>query len=423
MEEFMRRKKLFASMMAACFALTLLTGTALAQKTLKIGVLGPFTGPSAKTGEEFKGSVTMAFEKVQNKVGDYKLEPVWVDSQSDPAKAVSAYAEACERIGIQAGILNWHSSVAVAVMDVAAQYKVPHMFGFGATEVVNQKWRSDPKKFSYWNGKGWPVPGKLMAGYAETIDNAVKSGKYKPQAKAVAIACEDTDWGHSAGDAVASEFEKKGWKVVAKDYFPITQTDFYPLLGRYKKEKVSVLFSTSTAAPVTSAFIKQTREVGLKSLVIIDGLGWSGDWYNMAGAASDGVLDMIPQLTTQASKDWAVEFEKRFGMKPSPSAGGLSYDGASLFVKILQRTLEKYGKLDKETIHKVMVDEVDTGKLTYSKADGAMIMNEYRYTMETMPDPVVAQDAYFFPVIQYMGGVGKIVYPEDWAEAKFMAPK
>ncbi len=37
-----------------------------------------------------------------------------------------------------------------------------------------------------------PIPGKLMAGYAETIDNAVKSGKFKPKAKNVAIACEDT---------------------------------------------------------------------------------------------------------------------------------------------------------------------------------------------------------------------------------------
>ncbi|MBC2711467.1 MAG: ABC transporter substrate-binding protein [Desulfosarcina sp.] len=419
----MRGKKLIASMMMACFALTLFAGAAAAEKVLKVGILGPFTGPSAKSGAEFKGSVTMAFEKVNNMVGDYKLEPVWVDSQSDPAKVTSAYAEACERIGIQAGVINWHSSTAVAAMDVAAQYKVPHMFGFGATEVVNEKWKSDPEKYSYWGGKGWPIPGKLMAGYAETIDNAVKDGKFKPKAKVVAIACEDTDWGHSAGDAVAAEFEKKGWKVGAKDYFPITQTDFYPLLGKYKKKDVAVIFSTSTAAPVTSAFIKQTREVGLKSLIIIDGLGWSGDWYKMAGAASDGVLDMIPQLTTKEAKDWAVEFEKRFGMKPSPSAGGLSYDGASFFVKILKRTLEKYGKLDKVTIHKVFVEEVNTGKLTYSKADGAIIMNEYRYNMDTMPDPVVARDGYFFPVIQYKGGKGSIVYPGDWAEAEFMAPK
>jgi branched-chain amino acid transport system substrate-binding protein len=418
----MIKKKIFLSLILTWFTLTMLVGIAAAEKTLKIGVLGPFTGPSAKTGAEFKGSVTMAFEKVNNMVGDYKLEPVWVDSQSDPAKAVSAYAEAAERIGIQAGILNWHSSTAVAVMDVVAQYKVPHMFGFGATEVVNEKWKSDPDKYGYWGSKGWPIPGKLMAGYAETIDNAIKSGEFKPKAKVMAIACEDTDWGHSAGDAMAAEFEKKGWTVAGKDYFPITQTDFYPILGKYKKKDVSVIFSTSTAAPVTAAFIKQTREVGLKSLIIIDGLGWSGDWYKMAGAASDAVLDMIPQLTTKEAKDWAVEFEKRFGMKPSPSAGGLSYDGTNFFVKILQRANEKYGKLDKETIYKVMAEEVYTGKLTYSKADGAVIMNEYRYTMDTMPDPVVAKDGYFFPVIQYKGGKGSIVYPEDWADAKFVAP-
>ena len=419
----MKRKSGFICLMIACFLLSVFAGLAPAQeKVLKIGIIGPFTGPSAKSGAEFKGSVTLAFEKINYKVGDYKIEPVWIDSQSDPAKVTSAYAEACERIGIQAGVINWHSSTAVAAMDVAAQYKVPHIFGFGATEVVNQKWMSNPEKYSYWSAKGWPIPAKLMSGYAESIDNAVATGKFKPKSKVVAITCEDTDWGHSAGEAMAKEFEKRGWKVAAKDYFAITQTDFYPMLGKYKKEDVAVIFSTSTAAPITSAFIKQTREVGLKSLIIIDGLGWAGDWYSMSGAASDGVLDMIPQLTTKEAKAWAETFEKRFNMKPSPSAGGLSYDGTGLFIKILKRTLEKYGKLDKETIHKVIVEEVNTGKLTYAKADGAIIMNEYRYSPETNPDPVVARDAYFFPVIQYKGGVGKIVYPADWAEAEFMAP-
>jgi len=417
-EETTMRKKLFVSLLMASFALTLVAGAALAEEVLKVGVLGPFTGPSAKTGEEFKGSVGMALDKIGGKVGDYKLEPVWIDSQSDPAKATSAYAEAAERIGIQAGVLNWHSSVAVSAMDVAAQYKVPHMFGFGATEVVNEKWRKDPEKYSYWGGKGWPVPGKLMAGYAEAVNSAMEEGIFKPEAKNVAIACEDTDWGRSAGGAMAEEFKKRGWEVVASDFFPITQTDFYPLLSKYKKMKVSILFSTSTAAPITSAFIKQTREVGLKSLVIIDGLGWSGDWYKLSGAASDGVLDMIPQLTTQAAKDWAATFEKKVGMKPSPSAGGLSYDGTNFFIKILQRANEKYGKLDKESIHKIFVEEVNTGKLTFSKADGAIIMNEYRYNMDTMPDPVVARDGYFFPVIQYKNGEGSIVYPPDWASRK-----
>src|SRR3989339_2005284 len=121
-----------------------------ADKILKIGVLGPFTGPSAQTGKEFQASVEMAMDTIGYTVGDYKIEVVWVDSQSDPAKASSAYAEAVEGKGIQAGVLNWHSSVAIAVMDLAAQYKIPHMFGFGASEVVNQKWQADPQKYSYW---------------------------------------------------------------------------------------------------------------------------------------------------------------------------------------------------------------------------------------------------------------------------------
>ena len=408
-------KKLFVLVMMISL---LFAGSVAAEQELKVGVLGPFTGPSAKTGVEFKGSVGMALDKIGGKVGDYKIVPVWIDSQSDPAKATGAYAEAAERKGIQAGVLNWHSSVAVAAMDVAAQYKVPHMFGFGASEVVNEKWVSDPAKYSYWGGKGWPVPGKLMAGYAEAVSKAIEEGIFKPEAKNVAIACEDTDWGRSAGNAMAEEFKKRGWTVVATDFFPITQTDHYPLLSKYKKMKVSALFSTSTGAQITSAFIKQSREVGLKALVIIDGLGWSGEWYDLSGAASNKVLDMIPQLTTPEAKQWAVDFEKKVGSKPSPSAGGLSYDGMNFFIKILNRTLEKYGKLDKETIHKVFVEEVNTGKLTFSKADGAIIMNEYRYTAETMPDPVVARDGYFFPVIQYKDGKGSIVYPPDWADRK-----
>ena len=43
-------------------------------------------------------------------MGDYKFELVWIDSQSDPAKVTSAYAEACERIGTQAGVIKSNPS-------------------------------------------------------------------------------------------------------------------------------------------------------------------------------------------------------------------------------------------------------------------------------------------------------------------------
>lgn len=388
-------------------------------KSLKVGVLGPFTGPSAQTGKEFKASVEMALETINHTVGDYKIEPVWVDSQSDPAKASGAYAEAVEGKGIQAGVLNWHSSVAIAVMDVAAQYKVPHMFGFGASEVVNTKWQADPEKYSYWGGKGWPVPAKLEKNYITALNKAIEAGTFKPKKKLAAIYGEDTDWGRSAGGSYKKALLASGWEIHSEEYFPATQTDFYPLLSKYRKAGVAVVAGTSTSPSAITAFVKQSTEVGLKSVIVASGLGWIGDWYKMTGPASNYVLDSIPQLTTAEAQQWAKDVKDKYGFNPSPSAGGLSYDGIRMFIKILQRTNELHGKLDKETIHKTMVDEVNTGKLTYGKKDGAIIMNEYKYTAETMPDMVVAPDAYFFPILQYQKGKGYMIFPDVWKQKDF----
>ncbi|MBF0233753.1 MAG: ABC transporter substrate-binding protein [Desulfamplus sp.] len=394
-----------------------------ASKTLKVGVLGPFTGPSAQTGKEFQASVEMAMEKINYTVGDYKIEVVWVDSQSDPAKASSAYAEAVESKGIQAGALNWHSSVAVAVMDMAAQYKVPHMFGFGASGVVNEKWKADPAKYSYWGGKGWPVPEKLEGNYIECINTAIEKGLWKPAKKLAAIYGEDTDWGRSAGSAYKKALLDSGWEIYSEEYFPITQTDFYPMLSKYKKAGVELLCGTSASPPPLTSFVKQFSEVGLKSVLVASGLGWIGDWYKMTGKSSDYVLDSIPQLTTAEAQQWAKDVQAKYGFNPSPSAGGLSYDGINFFIKLLKRTNELHGELNKETIHKTMVDEINTGKLTYSRKDGAIIMNEYKYTPETMPDMVVASDAYFFPILQYKDGQASIIYPDSWKVKDFEMKK
>jgi len=419
------KKQFWPALLLITLSISLMAGipVANAEKSLKVGVLGPYTGPSAKNGAEFKASVEMAMEKIDYKVGDYKIELVWIDSQSDPAKAASAFAEAVERMGIDCAILNWHSSVAVAVMDVAAQYKVPHFFGFGATEVVNEKWKADPAKYSYWAGKGWPIPAKMALGYVECLSNAIEKGIWKPKTKKVAIYGEDTDWGRSLGGALKGMFADNGWEIMSEDYFPITQTDFYPLLSKYRSMDISVLAGTSTAAPTMTAFVKQASEVGLESVIIADGLGWMGDWYKMAGPGSNFVLDMIPQLTTPEARKWAKDIQAKYGFNPSPSAGGLSYDGTNMFIKVLKRTLDKYGEINKVNIHKIFLEEVQTGKLTYSKADGALIMNEYRYTADSVPDPVVGKDAYYFPVIQYTNGKGEIVYPEDWKQKDFEPPK
>ena len=415
----MKQEKFVAGIVMACLLLTLLAGTAAAEKVLKLGVMGPFTGPAAQTGKEMRVGTEMAFEEIDYKIGDYKVVIVWIDSQSDPAKATNAYAEAVERGKIQAGFLNWHSSVAVAVMDVAAKYEVPHFFGFGATKVVNEKYNSDKERYKYWTGKGWPDQQVLCIGFVQALNDAVQKGLWKPKNRRVAVWAEDTDAGRNEGAGYVRYFKESGWEIVHEDYFPITQTDFYPLLSKYRKGDIALMVGTSTAPPSLTALIKQKQEVQLDAVMIANGLGWSGDWYKMTGAASDGVLDMIPKLASKEAKTWAAMVEKKYGFKPSPSACGLTYDGARFLIKIFKRAYEKHGRLDKGSILDIELNEVDTGKLTYSKADGAIIMNMYQFTDKTMPDMVVDKDHYLFPVLQYRNGEGQVIFPPEWAATTF----
>ncbi len=382
------------------------------EKVFKLGIMGPFTGPSALNGTEFKNAATLAFEAISWKIGDYKIVPVWIDEQSDPAKTTQAYEQAIVQDKIQAGILNWHSSDAVAAMDISAKYKMPHFFGFGATELVNEKYKSDTTKYSYWFGKTWPSPSKLSIAYVVTLEDAIKAGAFKPKDKTVYIWGEDTDWGRSFGNAIKKQFQDAGWKVVGEDYFAAEQTEFTPLVNKMKGLEPAVIAGTSAAPPAISALIKQANDVGLKSMIVADGLGWIGDWYKMTGDASNYVLDQIPQFASDKAKKWAADYKAKYGAEPSPSAAGQAYDMSNFFIKVAKRAIEATGELTTASLYKVGTEELWTGKLTYT--DG-IIHAKYEYNASSVPDPVVGKGAFIFPVLQYMKGEGKIIWPEDWA--------
>jgi branched-chain amino acid transport system substrate-binding protein len=193
-------------------------------------------------------------------------------------------------------------------------------------------------------------------------------------------------------------------------------------MNKYKSANVAVLAGTHSGTAAISAFIKQSAEVGLKSVICADGLGWVGEWYKLTGKASNYVLDSTPVLVTPASKAWAQEMKQKFGIEPGGQAA-IAYDFDNFLIKILRRSHEKYGVIDKTTLHKINLEEVIPGKLTFTPKDGAIIMKELKYTPETVPDPVFGIDYWYIPIVQYMDGKSSVVFPEDWKMANFQAPR
>ncbi len=388
------------------------------RKIVKIGVQGPFTGPASRVGDEFKAAIQMAFDEIGNKIGDYEVQFVWIDCESDAEKAARAYEQAIVRDKIDVGFNTWHSWVSVALMDIAAKYKMPHFLSFGATEIVNQKYKSDPEKYKYWVGKTWPTPSLLSIAYVEAVNEAIEAGLWNPPNRNVAVYGVDNDWGRDFGNSVARQFEDAGWTVVTREWVALGETEFYPLLNKLQQLGASVVVGSMSDPPSVSSFIKQSREVGLKSLIISDGLGWVGEWYELTGDASNYVLDQIPQWTTPAARKFKDDFAAKFGFEPGASTAGLMYDSARFMIKIMQETLKEHGALTQENFAKI-AEKVRTGQLTFK--DG-IIMKEYKYTNDTFPDPVVGEEYYIFPVIQYMNGQGRIIWPSSWKDEDIVIP-
>lgn len=390
-----------------------------AREVFKLGVLGPWTGPASRTGENMRAGIIMAFEDIDYKIGLYDIELVWIDSESDPEKACRAYEEAVLRDKIQAGLNNWHSSVTVATMELYAKYKIPQFGNCGCADIVNEKWHSDPDKYGYLIGKGQPVPSKPVKNYVVAITEAIEKGIWDGGTMRAACYGEDTDWGRYTAKAFKEYLEEQGWEVVAEDFFPIDETEFYPMLKRFKDLDVSLIGGTATSAAAISSLIKQSKEIGLPALVVADGLGWVAEWYEMTGEAGDYVLDQIPLFATEEAKAWKTRFVKRWGFEPSAMTAGVPYDYTCMWIEMAEATIEEYGELGSETLYEFAKKYVWTTEFVYDKG---IIMPKFGYSAESIPDMIVDQGWYLLPVLQYFGGEATIIWPPEWKTGDLAIP-
>lgn len=412
-----------AAAVAVCCIFGLMSSRASSaeEKAFTLGIMAPLTGPAAEAGTQIRDGATFAFQKIGFKIGNYKIKLVDINDQSDPAAATNAYSEAIEQKGVQAGILDWNTAVTVACMNVWAKYKIPHFFSLGAGQVINNKWRSEAPADRYLMSKGWPVAGSIAKPYIDLMNAAVKKGIWKPKKKLVSLWGEDTPWGRSIVGGMGKMLKATGWTIYSEEFFPLTQTNFYTFLNKAKNAGVVALCGSSSVPALDSGLVKQAREIfGSKVLIVADQLGSIGDWYKLTGAASNGALDEVPEILSPAQKRWAKAYKAHFGYEPSPNTAGICFDYANFFIKIAKRAIAKYGKLDSATLTAIGRDEVQTGKLSYGKADGALFMAKYIYSPKKALEPVIAQDAFYIPVIQYNKGQSYIVYPFSMKQANFI---
>jgi branched-chain amino acid transport system substrate-binding protein len=403
--------------------------------------LAPISGSAAGSGEQLKNAVDLAFDAVDYVVADTNIEFILVDSFSDASgegTAVANYQKAIDAFDPVMGFLNWHSGVSVDCMDVAAAEKLPHPFAFGATNVVNQKYLADPAKYKYWPAKGWPMPGTYVKAYTDMFENIIRKSRgetvdinldenWTPGAQKILLAQEAGAWGDSfvAGARAIIEESTGFWKTdgtgwTISDEINIDDENlFASQLAAAKADDVSLILATSTNENV--ALFTQSLGTELpNAITVIEGLSW-GPGLERAGATAEGILEggYRPFPDTTATNAFRASFKQKYGVEASSSSSGLAYDYSQLLIKMLERAVAKHGAIDRAAVIDIMDTELMTGTLTLTAAQGAVVMDEYKWTAASAPDPVYDVDHYYFPVAQYqMDGAAPsaaIVFPASVA--------
>lgn len=407
---------------------------AWAGETLKIGFMAPFTGPASRTGDMHRKGIMMALEdaraageipvKVNGK--KYDIEPLWVDSQSSPEEAVKAVTYALNR-GAKMMVTGWHSSVAMAVMDAEAPYHIVHLCHGGESQSINFKINNAPHKYRGWF-KGWPPPPIYAGLYGDPLKYFIEKGLWKPKNRKAAVLAEDTDYGRGWGEALKVSLRTIGFDVVLSDVNDIQQTDFTPLITKYKSAGVSIVAATETAGVPTYNYVKQSRALGLKALQILHGLTWTAEWYQNTGSASNYILSMdSPYPVNDEQFKWLKRFKDKYGIEASIAPSGDPYDHTRLAVHILN----KFGSLDFDPLVHFIREKVKYKGVWqfYNFSDYNDFWSDFS-TQDTLHElsrndvrtGEFLKTGFFMPMAQMFDGKPKVIYPPNMAASQFKAP-
>jgi len=390
-------------------ALVLLAGAAQAQ--VKIGVVGPLSGPQANSGIAMRRGFEMAVDETNAKGGvtvDGKKQQVTLlfeDSASRPEMGVSAAQKLLTRDNVDILIADsMASSVTLATMDLAPSFNKFMASGQPVSIAIAQKIKDHPEKYANFWKMSFNSDAYAQAIFESTRD-LVASGKVKAPKKTIAFIVEDTDYGKSNVEFTVPLFEKDGWKVISNDAVANGTADFYPQLSKLRANEPDVLVSIFTSPNSGAALVKQMNEQGMKSLHLAVYYPIRPEFLKAAGAAANGML-WTPLIFDPDHNPT----HKAFAEKVKAKTGVLGTGDDALGYCQMGFLLDNLGK----------AASTDPAKISaaFAKTDFNCVYGHWAYDV-TNHTPKIGADFLPVPFAQIQKGESQVIWPKSAATAEF----
>jgi branched-chain amino acid transport system substrate-binding protein len=291
---------------------------AIAQgKTVQIGFPFELSGKFVAYGAAGKRGSEMALEAFNYKVGNFTIEPLWRDVQSDTQATVSAMTDLVVGKKLNYVVGPIASPIVAAAISVVKQGR-PLWFVPGSTATTLEDEVGKENFFFHT----FPYAYEYHVSEAEALKRAL-GGKGK-----IAVVYSDDNYGRTHLPYVEKYYPAAGFEIVAKELVRANSTDLNPALTKLSREKPDILIGlVQTTDAITLTKQIHTRRLNIPILV---GTAYTQltEWQSAVGEAQEnwlGVTTYLPGMDRPASKEypkifpklseWVAAFQKRYNME------------------------------------------------------------------------------------------------------------
>ena len=292
-----------ASILALAVAV-LMSNTAGAQDSYKIGFNAPLNGFAAADGNSALKGAELAVEQVnaEGGVNGKMLELVVMDDQADPKQAVPAVTKLIESDGVVMGISGSYSGATRAAAGVYQAAGKPFISAYAVHPDITRT-----GDYVFRTSFVGEVQGRAGA---KLVGEDLK-------AKKVALIVLNNDFGKSLANGFKEKAGDYGIEIVGEYEYGIKDRQFGPIVASVKADNPDAIYATGyffTAGPLVS----QLRAAGV-TVPVVGQEGYDSEKFiEIAGEAAEGVI-----ITTSLDRDsdaaetrsFIEAFEKKAGFK------------------------------------------------------------------------------------------------------------
>ncbi|MCW5720646.1 MAG: ABC transporter substrate-binding protein [Devosia sp.] len=232
----------------ASLALGLMSGAALAE-TIKIGVVGPFSGPAALQGRNFQAGIDAWLAMNGSTVAGHDIEIVYRDlPAADPAQSAALTQDLVVGEGVHYLAGYYYTPDAMAAAPILEEANVPMViFNAATSAIVNASPYVVRTSFTTW----------------QTSTPMATVARERGIDKVITVV---TDYGPGVDseNAFVAGFTGAGGNIVESIRMPMNTNDFSPIMQRVKDSGAEAVFAFLPAGPATLGFMQAYVENGLK---------------------------------------------------------------------------------------------------------------------------------------------------------------